>query len=332
MRPPCPAWQPAECVPGNTAVRRLGVPVYSVRLLPRAASGPTGPAPDGDEAGGPRLKSCLCTQAQMTSEAFVGWLRRMQPASLRADGRSPHLHRKLWEWCFIAQVLSERGLLRPGRRGLGFAVGQEPLASLFASYGCEIVATDMPEEDARRNGWAGPTNEHASNLEVLNKHGLCDPDEFRRLVTFRFEDMNAIPPDLSDFDFCWSACSMEHLGSIAKGLRFVDRMLGCLKPGGVAVHTTEFNLLSDTHTVDNSGTVIFRRRDILEMQRRVRAAGHYMADVDFDSGDQPADCHIDAPPYLHDPHLKVLLHNHVSTSIGLIIETSPRAGGSTTAA
>jgi SAM-dependent methyltransferase len=272
---------------------------------------------------GARLPSCLCTQARMTSDPFVSWLRAMQPASVGPDG-TPHLHRKLWEWCYIAQALSERGMLHPGRRGLGFAVGQEPLAALFASRGCAIVATDMDPEGARAAGWAGPTQEHAAALDDLNKAGVCEPGDFRRLVSFRVADMNDIRPDLRGFDFCWSSCAMEHLGSIGHGLRFIDRMLDCLKPGGVAVHTTEFNLLSDGHTVDDAPTVLFRRRDVLEMQRRARAAGHRM-EVDFDPGDQPADAHVDAPPYTHHPHLKLLLANHVTTSIGLVIE---KAGAS----
>ena len=53
------------------------------------------------------------------------------------------LHRKIWEFCFIAQALDERGMLARGRRGLGFAVGTEPLPAMFASRGCAIVATDL---------------------------------------------------------------------------------------------------------------------------------------------------------------------------------------------
>lgn len=52
-------------------------------------------------------------------------------------------HRKLWEYVFITQALWERGALRPDSRGLGFGVGTEPMAALFASEGCEIVGTDM---------------------------------------------------------------------------------------------------------------------------------------------------------------------------------------------
>lgn len=50
-------------------------------------------------------------------------------------GEQERLNRKIWEWCYVAEALSERGMLLPGRRGLGFAVGQEPLVALFASAG-----------------------------------------------------------------------------------------------------------------------------------------------------------------------------------------------------
>ena len=323
----CPPWRPAECIPGNPDQRHLGVPVYSGPAAAARRLGADGPRP-----GWRRGRDAPAEVVPVyPGPDDVGDVRRVAAADAAALPSGPTAAPRT---C-TASCGSGASSPKPcpngtcsGRAGGGWGSPSARSHSppCLASYGCEIVATDMPEEDARRNGWAGPTNEHAANLEVLNKAGLCEPDEFRRLVTFRFEDMNAIPPDLRDFDFCWSACSIEHLGSIEKGMRFIDRMLGCLKPGGVAVHTTEFNLLSDTCTVDDAATVIFRRRDILEMQRRVRAAGHHM-EVDFDPGDQPADCHIDAPPYLHDPHLKVLLHNHVSTSIGLIIEKEERRRG-----
>src|SRR5687768_14104099 len=121
-----------------------------------------------------RLKSCLCTQSQLESAPFRDWVRRM--------GLTFKHHRKLWEFAFIAEALEQHCMLRPGCRGLGFAVGREPLAALFASRGCEIVATDLDERQAGKLGWI-TTNQHAARLEDLNTDGLCDPDEFRYLVT-----------------------------------------------------------------------------------------------------------------------------------------------------
>ena len=144
------------------------------------------------------LKSCPCTQAQLESEALQKWVPRLKEA--------PALHRKLWEFCYICQALDERDMLRPGRRGLGFAVGREPLGALFASLGCEIVATDLDEEQGRKQGWT-MYQQHAASLETVNERGICPPELFRQRTSFRAVDMRAIPSDLRDFDFVWSSCS-----------------------------------------------------------------------------------------------------------------------------
>ena len=52
--------------------------------------------------------------------------------------------------------------------------------------------------------------------------------------------MNHLPDDLRGFDFTWSSCALEHLGTLAAGADFVVAQMDCLRPGGVAVHTTEF--------------------------------------------------------------------------------------------
>jgi len=101
------------------------------------------------------LISSACTKKQLLSPDFAKW-------SAELNCQPGRLHRKDWEWCYIAQALHERGMLQQGKKGLGFAVGKEPLISLFAKYGCDILATDMDEEGAKRTGWAltGPQCRH----------------------------------------------------------------------------------------------------------------------------------------------------------------------------
>ena len=254
------------------------------------------------------LPCCLCTDARLQSESFRAWAEKVRPAwDTDHSGKPVPQHRKLWEWCYIAQVLWERGLLQSGRRGLGFGVGQEPLTALLASFGCNILATDLSEEKARRTGWIG-SQQHAAGLVILNQHRICDPIAFHRLVRFRSVD----------FDFTWSSCSLEHLGSIKKGLQFLENQMACLKPGGVAAHTTEFNVSSNKKTYDRGELVLFRRRDIEKVAARLRAKGHAI-DLDFDSGASPADEYIDLPPFEHLPHLKLQMGKYVMTSMGLTI-------------
>jgi SAM-dependent methyltransferase len=259
------------------------------------------------------LVSSACTARQLESHTFRQWV-----SDLRYDFV---LHRKLWEWAYISQALDERGMLAPGRRGLGFAVGAEPLPALFAARGCEVLATDLPPESATgdRAAWSR-SGQYAASLEVLNARGVCPPDEFAERVRLRYVDMTNVPDDLTGFDFVWSSCSLEHLGTLEAGLRFVERSLRCLRPGGVAVHTTEFNVLSNSRTLVEGPQVIYRKRDLEELADRVAALGCRMADRDYSTGDTPADWRPDRPPYGAPTHLKLYIFGHVATSFGFIIE------------
>jgi SAM-dependent methyltransferase len=270
------------------------------------------------------LISELCTEASLRSPRFLEWAERMRPA-WDGEGNGPPvlLHRKLWEWLYIAVALEERGVLRPGARGLGFGVGQEPLTALFASMGCEIVATDLDVGSADQAGWVD-TNQHASRLDDLNAAGLCPPEVFARNVSFRTVDMNKIPDDLRNFDFTWSSCAFEHLGSIARGQAFVLAQMRCLRPGGVGVHTTELNVSSADRTIDFAHTVLFRQRDIERLARVVQTSGDRI-ELSFDPGTSDADLHVDHPPYT-EVHLKVGYEGFTTTSLGLIIEKGERAG------
>ena len=263
----------------------------------------------------PAQGSRLCNQADLSSDSFRYWCEKLK--------RPPTLARKLWELVFISQSLFERGLLSPSRRGLAFGVGREPLPALFASMGCTIVATDQESEDARRAGWQ-QTGQHAAELDALAFPRICDPDVFRERVTFEAADMNDIPRKFGGgFDFCWSACSLEHLGSLEHGLAFVENAMDTLKQGGVAIHTTEFNLSSNGHTLESRDLSLYRRRDIQELAERLMRAGYNVEPIDFDPGEALIDDYVDLPPYREEPHLRLRIGEYDCTSIGLIISRVP---------
>lgn len=265
----------------------------------------------GEPAASAFPNSVVCRQSSFEQPYFSYWTMRL--------GEGLRYHRKLWEFVFICQALWERGALRSGARGLGFGVGLEPLPAYFASEGCEVVATDLSPDRADEAGWA-QSAQHALNKEQLRRPHICPDDVFDQNVSLRECDMNAIPSDLTDFDFCWSACALEHLGSIELGLQFIENSIACLKPGGWAIHTTEFNLTSNHDTVDNLGTVLFRRQDLEALAARLTAAGHRVATFDFEPGTRPVDLYVDLPPYRADPHLTTSLLGYSTTSIGLIVQ------------
>ena len=227
-------------------------------------------------------------------------------------------HRKLWEFCYIYQGLLERGLLRPNKEGLGFGVGKEPLAAAFASHGCVITATDLDLENAKQLGWI-ETNQHCNKLADLNERKICNPEEFEKLVTFEYQNMNSISEKYTNkFDFTWSSCAFEHCGSLELGKQFIINQMKCLKPGGVAIHTTEFNLSSNDKTLDNLILALFRKTDIEWIVQHLRKLGHHI-EIDYSIGTGQLESYIDTPPYTNIPHIRLQLDEYTSTSIGLII-------------
>src|ERR1700676_5422381 len=140
--------------------------------------------------------------------------------------------------------------------------------------------------------------------------------------------MDGIPRDFDgQFDFCWSTCAFEHLGTLANGLAFVENSLRTLRPGGVAVHTTEFTF-NCGETIDNNPTVLYQERHLTELIARLRDQGYQVADLDLAPGRGVLDCFVDLPPFSHDllllrhpgAHLKLAIDGYTCTSVGLIIK------------
>lgn len=223
-------------------------------------------------------ESRVCNESDFETE----WFQR-----IRKDlGMSDEIHRKVWELCFIVRTLERYGL-GLGQVGLGFGVGEEPLADYFRSRGCAIIATDMPSGE-KAGAWTR-TGQHSASAYPV--------------------DMNAIPRELQrgQFDFVWSTSSFEHLGSILAGLEFWRQMKLCLRLGGVAVHVTEYNTTSDTKTIDSRDLVLFRKSDILFMDPK----------IDLTLGYGPLESQV-AHAIPDRPHLRLSVGEFVTTSVGLV--------------
>jgi SAM-dependent methyltransferase len=306
---------------GNIKV--LGSFVARMLFDLRAAGEGGGTAPADPVRAG--LRGGLCRQADMETDWLAYWARQLRSEVL--------YHRKLWEDCYALQAIWEAGHLQPGRRALGFGVGMETLPSVLAAHGVRVTATDLPATDARAEVWAG-TKEHGAGPDSMFDPRILDRAAYDRLCEFRPVDMNRIPAELhGGYDICWSICALEHVGSIEQGLRFMEESARCLRPGGIAVHTTEYNLREDGPTIDNWSTVLFQRRHFEELGRRLARRGFQLLDLDFDPGSGVLDGFVDIPPFARQlppgppdpkvPHLKLGIDGFPATSIALII----RAGG-----
>lgn len=255
--------------------------------------------------------SQLATENQFYSPQFHFWCKELHEPF--------KFHRKLWEYCYVAQVAYYFDMLKPGKKALGFGVGTEPLPALFAKCGVQVVASDQDFDNAKIQGWV-LTGQFSLEKSKLNSRNICDPDQFDKLVTLNSVDMNNVDKNLNDFDFVWSCCSLEHLGNLRNGLDFIINSMKCLKPGGIAIHTTEYNLSSNTHTIESGPTVIYRKRDMIRLARELIKLGYQVIDINCHCGNGPVDKFIDLPPYKQDPHIKLRINDYDCTSFGIIVK------------
>jgi SAM-dependent methyltransferase len=179
----------------------------------------------------------------------------------------------------------------------------DPLVAVLAAQGCDVLATD-PDVDRI----AG---------DRLNRRGVCDTDAFTRRVRVRGLDMRAVGGDLRDFDFVWSCGGPERLGTCTAALDAIAQSLRCLRPGGLAVHTTTFNLSSNEQTLESAGLCALRRQDVERLVDEASRNGHAVWPLNFNPGAAPADRFVDTPPYRGEPHLRVRHGRFAVTSLGI---------------
>jgi SAM-dependent methyltransferase len=206
-------------------------------------------------------------------------------------------------------------------RGIGFAVGQEPLTSIFASCGANVLASDIATGDVA-DEWSR-TGQHASSLEALHKPGLVSREDFDKRVSFEPVNMTDLSSIASgQFDFAWSACSLEHLGSLAAGLEFIKNTVRLLKPGGISVHTTEYNVSSNEETIETGETVIFREQDLRRLEGELRDMNACLARLDLFEGLHRHDIEADYLPYHENgrQHIKLRIGQFTATSVLLIVQ------------
>lgn len=266
-----------------------------------------------NDQGPPRLSALVsqaASAAQVLDPVYEAWA--------GALGEAPRFHRKQWEYVAILQAAELAGALRQGKRAIGFGVGTEPLPALLAARGVSVLATDQPAKTA--GDWTRRA-EHAPSVDALVKPWICAPDRMRELVKFRPVDMRRLPADLGEHDLVWSACVIEHLGSPQAGLDFIIESLALLRPGGVSVHTTEFDLTPGPQPVDYGHCALYRLVDIEGLQDDVRRLGFEMDINPYVAFEHPADRFVAPPLSVGDEefHLKLALYQSITTSFAIVV-------------
>lgn len=219
----------------------------------------------------------------------------------------------------MAQILFENEKLTPGSKGIGFGVGMERLPALFASHGVKITATDQDFQTCKSKQW--DNEQLAHNVNSLNREKICKPQTFKENVSFKREDMRKLSKSVTNrsYDFLWSNCALGHLGSIDNSLEFIEKSLTCLKPGGIAVHTTEFNAISDSETLNNTDTVFFRPSDFLKLGLHLAKQGYDVSPLELRLFKTNEDLGYTLKPTLGNDQSKILFCGYLATQVVLII-------------
>lgn len=234
-------------------------------------------------------------------------------------------HRKFWEFAAIAHALDKLGVVKRGTRGIGFGCGVEPLASFFVNQGSDVVVSDAPAQGE----WAR-TNQHSQGLEMTRHKLLIDSNTYAKHASFRAIDMNNLPKDVTSgkFDFVYSGGALEHVGGEAKSIAFIMNSLQALKPGGVAAHTTEFVISSDsTRNVNVPWMTVFTKTVWTNLLKRIEDAGYeVIGPMNYGVGQDPspidwgrpyrAPHHFNLVAYREHPHNK---DPFVHTSVLLLV-------------
>lgn len=140
-------------------------------------------------------------------------------------------HRKIWEFNQALYGLRTLNRLAPEATALGIGCGHEEFMYFLANRIRRVIATDLYE-----GVWIGGE----SDADVLNHPEKYAPFKYREdhLEVRRMDALALEAGDRSvDFVFCLS--SIEHFGSRRDKLTSLREMHRILKPGGVAVLTTE---------------------------------------------------------------------------------------------
>ena len=233
-------------------------------------------------------------------------------------GHPVEIWSRRWEWWKIAQAI-ERYIDLHRSKGLGFGCGDEPLPVYFARHGAHITVTDLDPDDEKKTVW---------DTKLKTAEG-CSEDTLSR-IQLDYVDMTAIPDHLlqQQFDFLWSASSFEHLGSLQAGSDFVIKSMQCLKPGGIAAHTTEFNVERNDITINDEVMAVYRKRDIDDLVARCEAAGHKIIGLSYEQGEG---IEVDIQPFEGDyslhgdrQHINMRLAHLVITPVLLVIEKASR--------
>jgi SAM-dependent methyltransferase len=154
------------------------------------------------------------------------------------------IHRKDWEWALGIIAMRRFGKLNEKSTAIGVGAGTEPVPFYLANMVKHVYATDLYGQN---DGWkrAAP-----SDFPENPKKYAPFPYKADALTVMRMDGTNLEFPSES-FDIAFSFSSIEHFDGGGKNhsgaLRSLREIERVLKPGGLAVITTEYIINDKKH-------------------------------------------------------------------------------------
>lgn len=218
-------------------------------------------------------------------------------------------HRKIWEFNQTLYGLRKLRRLAPGASALGIGCGHEELMYFLANRICRVVATDLYE---------GSYLGGESDADVLEHPAKYAPFKYREnhLEVQRMDGL-ALSFAAGAFDFVFCLSSIEHFGRLEDKLQAMREMHRVLKPGGVAVVTTEvvLNRLG-------RGSQYFQRETLAAMIREAGFAleGPLDLRVESEHAGRPLALPMDT---FVSPHVVLRNFHTIYTSVSLFLIKPP---------
>jgi hypothetical protein len=273
-------------LPGETDARASGVTVTLDRPADPSArrtqgaeakgtsygKTPLTPAPTLLSMSRPTLASPvsqLATTSQLREPAANDWMVRLRP-----KGEEGIEH---WRKVYTLQVLRRYGMLEQGAVGLGFEPSPSGVAAALAAMHTRVCIA-FPARP-------GHPVSAEKLLEDLRGRAPCDDAAFAQNVSARIASWRTIPDDLVNFDFLWSARANERLYSVAAAAKFVEDTMGCLRPGGLAIHTMSYDLAPGGRSTPSTDRVLLQQNDVERLSLVLVSRGHEVAQFKYEAKD-----------------------------------------------
>ena len=175
------------------------------------------------------------------------------------------IHRKDWEWALGIIAMRRFGKLNEKSTAIGIGAGTEPVPFYLANKVKHVYATDLYGQN---EGW-----KRAAPSEFPENPKKYAPFPYKEdaLTVLRMDGTKLEFPSES-FDIAFSFSSIEHFDGGGKNhsgaLRSLKEMERVLKPGGLAVITTEYIINDKEHPEFFNRRTIYS--DLLDKLERLK--------------------------------------------------------------